>query len=137
MNERILASIFEKTLTLDNPQRQGAGGDGAAKSLARIERDMAGEPQSIQRVIQPVGVDARIAALLRGMGEGVEDADFEEVEKGADNGLGREKTGGADRGREGVAEDREDGNGGSGTGAGEVAGEGGEDVADGGGTPSV
>ncbi len=105
----------------------------AMDRLSGIERDMAGEPQSIQRVIQPVGVDGRIAALLRGMGDGVEDAEFEEVEKGCSNGLGREKTGAP----ESSARAGEDGNGGSRTDAGEVAGEPVEDLADGGGTPSV
>ena len=46
MNERILASIFEKTLTLDAPKGQNEG-DEASKSLARIERDMAAVRQGI------------------------------------------------------------------------------------------
>ena len=52
---------------------------------------MAGEPQSIQRVIQPVGIDPRIAALL-----GACEAEVVEVADGVpQNGLGGEKRAGA------------------------------------------
>jgi len=133
----LMQAADELRARLEDPERRSEISTrdliAAMDRLSSIERDMAGEPQSIQRVIQPVGVDGRIAALLRGMGDGVEDAEFEEVEKGGSNGLGREKTGAPEsRARAG-----EDGNGGSRTDAGEVAGEPVENLADGGGTPSV
>ena len=66
----------------------------AMDRLSSIERDMAGEPQSIQRVIQPVGVDPRIAALL-----GACEAEVVEVSEGvSENGLGGEKRAGAAQG---------------------------------------
>lgn len=80
----------------------------AMDRLSSIERDMAGEPQSIQRVIQPVGVDPRIAALLRG----VDVVEIEEPEGVPENGLGGEKRAPADAAREAV-EDGEEVNGGS------------------------
>jgi len=66
----------------------------AMDRLSSIERDMAGEPQSIQRVIQPVGVDPRIAALL-----GACEAEVVEVSEGvSENGFGGEKRAGAAQG---------------------------------------
>ncbi len=82
----------------------------AMDRLSGIERDLAGEPQNIQRVLRSEGADQRLVALLRGVGA-VRDVEAVEV---SGNGLGGENSSSRESERPRAAEDEEDGmNGGS------------------------